>query len=67
MADSLRLPNLGDLKPENFKRFCGVNQGRFNCMVSGLPEQLDQKKQKPGKPSKLSLADQVSNELGVLA
>ncbi len=48
-----------DLKPEDFKRFCGVDQGTFDCMVSVLHEQVEQKKQKPGKPSKLSLAKQV--------
>jgi len=30
------------------------NQGTFNCMVRVLHEQVEQKKQKPGKPSKLS-------------
>ena len=48
-----------DLKPEDFKWLYGVNQGTFDCMVSVLHEQVEQKKKKPGKPSKLSVADQV--------
>lgn len=53
-----------DLKPEDFKRLCGVHKGTFSRMVSVLQAQVEQKKKKPGKPSKLSVEDQVSNELG---
>ena len=53
-----------DLKPEEFKRLCGVHKETFARMVSVVQEQVEQKKKKPGKPSKLSVEDQVSNELG---
>jgi hypothetical protein len=48
-----------DLKPEEFKRLCGVHQETFTRMVSVFQEQVEQKKKKPGKPSKLSVEDQV--------
>jgi predicted transcriptional regulator len=47
------------LKPEDFKRLCGVHHQTFTRMVAVLEEQVEQKKLKPGKPSKLSVADQV--------
>ncbi len=47
------------LKPEDFKRLCGVHHQTFTRMVSVLEEQVEQKKLKPGKPSKLSIVDQV--------
>ena len=47
------------LKPEEFKRLCGVHHHRFIRMVAVLEEQVEQKKLEPGKPSKLSIADQV--------
>ena len=46
------------LKPEAFKRFCGVQVATFSEMVFVL-EQKQQEKRKPGRPTKLSLADQV--------
>ncbi|WP_442932902.1 helix-turn-helix domain-containing protein, partial [Microcoleus sp. herbarium13] len=46
------------LKPEAFKRFCGVGSTTFDEMVSVLEEQK-RKKRKPGRPPKLSLEDQV--------
>jgi len=46
------------LKPEAFKRFCGVQVATFSEMVSIL-EQKQQEKRKPGRPAKLSLEDQV--------
>ena len=55
-----------DLKPEDFKRLCGVHKETFALMVSVIQVQIEQKKRKPGKPSKLSVEDQVSNELAVL-
>jgi len=48
-----------DLKPEEFKRLCGVHKETFARMVSVVTEQVEQKKKKPGKPSKLSVQDQV--------
>ena len=47
-----------NLKPEEFKRLCGVNQETFNCMVK-LVENHDSLKKKTGRPSKLSLENQV--------
>lgn len=46
------------LKPEAFKRFCGVQTTTFSEMVSVL-KQKQQAKRKPGRPAKLSLEDQV--------
>lgn len=51
------------LKPDDFKRLCGVHQATFTQMVNVVLKQVEQKKKKPGKPSKLSVEDQVSNEL----
>jgi len=48
-----------DLKPEDFKRLCGVHKETFARMVSVIQEQVEQKKRKPGKPSRLSVEDQV--------
>lgn len=46
------------LKPEAFKRFCGVGSTTFTEMVSVLEQQQLQKR-KPGRPPKLSLEDQL--------
>jgi len=48
-----------DLKPEDFKRICGVHQATLTQMVNVVRELFEQKKKKPGKPSKLSVEDQV--------
>ena len=45
------------LKPAEFKRLCGVRKETFEQMVSVL-RTAEQQKQ-PGRPSKLSLEDQV--------
>ncbi len=47
------------LKPEDFKRLCGVHHQTFACMVAVLEEQVELKKKKPGRPSKFSIEDQV--------
>lgn len=47
------------LKPEDFKRLCGVYHQTFTHMVAVLEEQVEQRKKKLGKPSKLSVEDQV--------
>jgi hypothetical protein len=47
-----------NLNPEKFKRLCGVNLETFNCMVK-LVENHDSLKKKTGRPSKLSLENQV--------
>ena len=46
------------LKPEAFKRLCGVGSTTFAEMVSVLEKQK-RKKRKPGRPPKLSLEAQV--------
>jgi hypothetical protein len=47
-----------NLKPEDFKRLCGVRQETFTQMVS-VVQAHSQPKQKTGRPGKLSLEDQV--------
>ena len=46
------------LKPEEFKRLCGVQPETFAKMLGVLPSPA-KPKQKPGRPSKLSLEDQL--------
>ncbi len=48
-----------DLKPEDFKRLCGIHKETFSHMMSVVQEQVEQKKRKLGKPSKLSIENQV--------
>lgn len=45
------------LKPEDFKRLCGVRPETFKQMVAVMQQAKQQLK--PGRPSKLSLEDQV--------
>lgn len=45
------------LQPEEFKRLCGVRPETFNQMVTVMQQAKQQLK--PGRPSKLSLEDQV--------
>jgi Helix-turn-helix of DDE superfamily endonuclease len=47
-----------NLSPENFKRFCGVRKKTFAQMVQLLEKHV-QGKIKTGRPSKLSLENQV--------
>jgi len=47
-----------ELKPEDFKRACGVHPQTFEKMLQVLREN-GQKKIKPGRPAKLSLEDQL--------
>lgn len=47
-----------NLTPENFKRLCGVRKETFSQMVQ-LLEKNEQTKTKTGRPSKLSLENQV--------
>jgi hypothetical protein len=46
-----------NLKPEDFKRLCGVRRETFNQMVS-VVQAHSKPKQKTGRPGKLSLEDQ---------
>lgn len=45
------------LKPEEFKRLCGVRPETFNQMVAVMQQAKQQLK--PGRPSKLGIEDQV--------
>lgn len=47
-----------NLKPELFKRLCGVRPETFAQMVTVVQQQATQKR-KPGRPSKVSIPDQV--------
>lgn len=47
-----------DLKPEAFKRLCGIRPETFAEMVKVLEAKARQKR-KPGRPSKLSIANQL--------
>jgi hypothetical protein len=49
---------LKDLKPEDFKRACGVSPQTFEPMLQVLREH-EQRKSKPGRPPKHSLAGQL--------
>ncbi len=46
------------LKPNDFKRLCGVTQRTFNRMVK-IVENCERSKKKTGRPSKLNLENQV--------
>ncbi len=46
------------LPPDAFKRYCGVHPKTFQVMLSIL-EATALRKRKPGRPSKLSLANQL--------
>jgi hypothetical protein len=46
------------LKPDTFKRLCGVRPETFAEMVTVLEEKARQKR-KPGRPSKLSIPNQL--------
>ena len=46
------------LTPQNFKRFCGVKKETFAQMVK-LVEKNETQKKKTGRPSKLTLENQV--------
>lgn len=49
---------LKELEPEAFRRYCGVKPETFEAMLAVLAEAEEHKK-KPGRPSKLSLPDQL--------
>ncbi|MEH1928098.1 transposase family protein [Nostoc sp.] len=46
------------LKPEDFKRLCGVRPETFNQMLKIVRSQKETK-QKTGRPGKLSMEDQL--------
>lgn len=49
---------LKGLAPEAFRRYSGVRPGTFKAMLAVL-EEAETSKKKAGRPSKLSLADQL--------
>jgi hypothetical protein len=54
----MRYKELKNLKPSEFKRFCGVHQETFEQMVKVVAvEKVLQKKS--GRPSQLSTEDQI--------
>jgi hypothetical protein len=48
-----------DLRPALFKRYCGVKPETFHKMVAVVSDHLASTRIKPGRPSKLSVEDQV--------
>jgi len=48
-----------DLRPADFKRYCGVEHETFNRMVELVGSNLAKKRRKTGRPPKLSVEDQV--------
>src|SRR5947199_4724677 len=48
-----------DLRPAEFKRYCGVEPETFLRMVELVSTRLTRKRRKTGRPPKLSVADQV--------
>lgn len=46
------------LKPEDFKRLCGVHLATFNQMVA-IVEKAETSCQQIGRPSKLKIEDQI--------
>ena len=48
-----------DLRPADFKRYCGVEHETFNRMVELVGSHLAKKRRKTGRPPKLSVEDQV--------
>lgn len=54
----MRYQQLIDFSNEAFKRYCGVKRVLFDEMVEVL-EAAEQAKRKPGRPSELSVADQL--------
>ena len=50
---------LKKLRPVDFKRYCGVKPHTFQKMVEVFSEHLHKTRRKPGRPPKLSVADQI--------
>lgn len=48
-----------DLRPADFKRYCGVEPSTFQRMVELVTKHLSKKRRKTGRPSKLTVEDQV--------
>lgn len=48
-----------DLRPAEFKRYCGVEPETFQRMVELVSRRLTKERRKTGRPPKLSVEDQV--------
>lgn len=48
-----------DLRPADFKRYCGVEPETFKRMVELVSQRLTKTRRKAGRPPKLSVEDQV--------
>lgn len=48
-----------DLRPAEFKRYCGVEPETFRRMVEVVANHLRQQRRLPGRPTKLAVEDQV--------
>jgi hypothetical protein len=48
-----------DLRPADFKRYCGVEPDTFQRMVELVSNRLTKKRRKSGRPPKLPVEDQV--------
>ena len=48
-----------DLRPAEFKRYCGVEPETFRRMVEVVSKHLAKKRRKAGRPPKLTVQDQV--------
>ncbi len=48
-----------DLRPADFKRYCGVEPETFRRMVEVVSKRLTKTRRKAGRPPKLSVEDQV--------
>src|SRR5215210_2049814 len=48
-----------DLRPTDFKRYCGVDPETFQRMVELVSKRLAKARRKSGRPPKLSVEDQV--------
>jgi hypothetical protein len=53
-----------DLPPTEFKRLCGVQPGTFRRMVEVVSAHLNKRRRVSGRPTKLSVEDQVLMTLG---
>ena len=48
-----------DLRPAEFKRYCGVEPDTFSRMVELVSNRLTKQRRKTGRPPKLTVEDQV--------
>ena len=48
-----------DLRPADFRRYCGVDPETFRLMVEVVSNRLTKTRRKTGRPPKLSVEDQV--------